>query len=371
MRRRTLLQGLVCGSGALAYSALSSEWADLSSPANHVLLLLDLQGGNDGLNTVVPIGNPLYLKARPTLALSSDAPMLGHGLALHPELKPLLELWRKKRLAVALGVGWDQPNRSHFKASDQWATARLDGEGPGWLARAFDAKANEGPLVALHASGCAAMEGGDALAVQFSQRQLQRRRTAVHTPVQEIDSPILKRLLELDLQGQLALNRLRERMVDLPAGLSLPRGGLGQQVGLALRLIGSGVCPPVLQLALGGFDTHSNQAARHARVLKQLAAALASLDAGLQQLPKRPQVTLLAVSEFGRRFRENASRGTDHGSASVALLYGDDVPHPFLGRYPDLDNLDHRGDLIPALDPIALYRRVLRDVRGADPKTLG
>ena len=370
MKRRTLLQGLVCGTGALAYSALSSEWAYPSTSEHHVMLLLDLQGGNDGLNTVAPIGNRLYQKARPSLALTSRASMLGHGLVLHPALNPLMALWRQKRLAFALGVGWDQPTRSHFKASDQWATARLDGEGPGWLARAFDARSNEGPLVALHASGCAAMEGGDALALQFSQAQLRQETKAALTTVQGQESPILRRLLELDLQGQLALNRLRENIVDLPSGLQLPRGGLRQQVGLALRLIGSGVCPPVLQLALGGFDTHSNQAARHARVLGHLAEALVSLDAGLQLLPKRPQVTLLATSEFGRRFRENASRGTDHGSASVALLYGDDIPHPFLGRYPDLDNLDERGDLIPTLNPISLYRRMLMNMRGADPKVL-
>jgi uncharacterized protein (DUF1501 family) len=145
---------------------------------------------------------------------------------------------------------------------------------------------------------------------------------------------------------------------------------LGQQVGLALRLIGSGICPPVLQMALGGFDTHANQALRHARVLSQLAESLVALDFGLQQMPRRPQVTLMAASEFGRRFRENASRGTDHGSASVAFFYGDDVPHPFLGRYPDLDKLDERGDLIPTLAPISLYRRVLRDVRGVDPNAL-
>lgn len=371
MKRRTLLQGLIGGTGALACSALSSESVAPSLLHQHVLLLLELQGGNDGLNTVAPIGHPLYQKARPSLALSSDAPLLGDGLALHPALEPLMPLWRQRRMGFALGVGWDQPNRSHFKASDQWATARLDGEGPGWLARVFDANANDGPLVALHASGCAAMEGGEALAVQFSQMQFQQGRTAGLTTFRDQESPILRRLLELDLQGQIALDRLSKNIKDLPLGLKLPRGGLGQQVGLALRLIGSGVCPPVLQLALGGFDTHSNQSARHARVLKQLAAALVSLDAGLQQFAKRPQVTLLATSEFGRRFRENASRGTDHGSASVALLYGDDVPHPFLGAYPDLDRLDERGDLIPTVEPISLYQRVLRDVRGVDPKVLG
>jgi uncharacterized protein (DUF1501 family) len=368
MKRRTLLQGLVCGSGALAYSALASSSGSQSPSQDHVLILLDLLGGNDGLNTVVPIEDRQYQQARPSLAVSSDAPMLDRGLALHPALTPMMQLWHQKRLGVALGVGWSQPNRSHFKASDQWATARLDGEGAGWLARAFDAATNEGPLVALHASGSAAMEGGDALALQLSNAQFRRQSSDALDPAQEQNSPILRRLLELEFQGELALNRLRKRLVDVPSGLNLPRGGLGQQVGLALRLIGSGICPPVLQLALGGFDTHANQQLRHGQALKRLAEALVVLDLGLKQMPRRPQVTLLASSEFGRTVRENASRGTDHGSASVAFFYGDDIPHPFVGRYPDLDNLDQRGGLIPSMEPTALYRRVLRDVRGVDTK---
>ena len=368
MKRRTLLHGLVCGTGAFAYSACASSSGLQQKSPDHVLILLDLQGGNDGLNTVVPIGDRRYQKVRPSLAIPSDAPMLNRGLALHPALSPLMELWHQKRLGVALGVGWTQPNRSHFKASDQWATARLDGEGAGWLARAFDADRNNGPLVALDASGCAAMEGGEALALQLSNAQFRRDSPGALDPVEEKDSPILKRLLELEFQGELALKRLRQHLVDLPSGIKLPRGALGQQVGLALRLLGSGICPPVLQLALGGFDTHANQALRHARVLKQLAEALVALDLGLKQLPRRPQVTLMVSSEFGRSVRENASRGTDHGSASVAFFYGDDIPHPFLGRYPDLDELDQRGGLIPSLEPISLYQRVLRDVRRVDSK---
>jgi uncharacterized protein (DUF1501 family) len=145
----------------------------------------------------------------------------------------------------------------------------------------------------------------------------------------------------------------------VPSGILIPKGGLGQQVGLALRLIGSGTCPPVLQLAQGGYDTHANQQARHSRALSDLADALAAFESGLEQLASRPQVTLLAVSEFGRRLRENGSRGTDHGSASVALLYGDRISHPFIGTYPSLSHLDERGDLIPGLSPPELYRYVL------------
>ena len=125
-------------------------------------------------------------------------------------------------------------------------------------------------------------------------------------------------------------------------------------------MIGSGACPPVLQLAQGGYDTHADQAAGHGRVLSELAAALAAFAAGLERLPQRPPVTLLAVSEFGRRLHENGSGGTDHGSASVALLLGDQWPDRLLGRYPSLSELDDRGDLIASLSPPELYRQVLQ-----------
>jgi len=124
-----------------------------------------------------------------------------------------------------------------------------------------------------------------------------------------------------------------------------------------------GVRSALMQLAQGGYDTHANQAARQGRALTQLAGALAAFAAGLERLPNRPAVTLLAVSEFGRRLRENGSRGTDHGSASVALLFGDQLPDRLIGRYPSLSNLDERGDLIATLSPPELYRQVLRLAR--------
>lgn len=204
------------------------------------------------------------------------------------------------------------------------------------------------------------MEEGDALALQLSLPQLKTRSSGLLLdPSQAGSSPILRQMLALELAGQRELERLRDQLAPLPAGLSLPRHGLAQQVGLALRLIGSGDCPPVLQLAQPGYDTHANQAPRHTLQLTQLAEALVVLDAGLKQLPRRPRVTLLAVSEFGRRLQENGSRGTDHGSASVAFLYGDSIPAPFIGHYPSLEQLDSRGDLVPGLSPVELYTRVL------------
>jgi uncharacterized protein (DUF1501 family) len=373
MKRRSLLSLLLAGSAgsALAAGRVDAGGSPFQLPApllppppaprRSVLVLLELRGGNDGLNTVAPLRDPLYRQARPHLALpEAEALPLAAGLALHPALAPLLPLWQSRRLALALGVGWPRPNRSHFKAADQWATASPSGEGVGWLAAALDRQHHRGPLLALGPAGCPAMEGGAALALQLSPAELNARPVAGVDPAQAGSHALLRRMLALEQSGAQQLQLLRQQLAPLPPGLEIPPSGLGQQVALALRLIGSGACPPVLQLAQGGYDTHADQAAGHGRVLSELAAALAAFAAGLERLPKRPPVTLLAVSEFGRRLHENGSRGTDHGSASVALLFGEQLPNRLIGRYPSLSELDERGDLIASLSPPQLYRQVLQ-----------
>ena len=204
------------------------------------------------------------------------------------------------------------------------------------------------------------MEGGEALAMQLSPAALRGRHAARFDPAAAGSNPVLRQMLSLEQASLQELQLIRQSLSPLPPGLDIPRNGLGRQVALALRLIGSDACPPVLQLAQGGYDTHANQLPRHGRVLSKLAAALAAFANGLERLPHRPQVTLLAISEFGRRLSENGSRGTDHGSASVAMLFGDQLPDRLLGSYPSLNSLDDRGDLIPSLSPQDLYRRVLQ-----------
>ena len=358
LSRRTLLTGVAAAAATGGLGVLAQAFASARGPSSHVLVLLELRGGNDGLNTLAPVRDPAYRRARPTLALGDDAIALADGLALHPALAPLEPLWRRGRLGFALGVGWSSPRRSHFKAADQWAVGDPSGEGVGWLARAYGARTRSGPLVALDASGCAAMEGGSPLALQLGPAQL-RGRQLLAPSAAVVASPVLRQMLALEAAGARELERLRGALPPSLVGLDLPPGSLGRQVELALRLIGSGQCPPVLALAQGGYDTHNNQGRRHQRVLNQLAQALVGLDSGLQAMKQRPALTLLAVSEFGRRLQENGSGGTDHGSASVALLMGDHIPSPFLGTYPSLSQLDDRGDLQPTQSPEELYRRVL------------
>ena len=365
MKRRSVLQTLIAGSSSLALTPFLHAGCVSRSESEHVLILLDLKGGNDGLNTLAPIEDERYRRSRPTLALNADAPVLDRGLAMHPLLSPLLPLWDHNRLGFALGVGWSKPSRSHFKASDQWATGRQDGEGLGWLAQAWLDHDVTAPLLSLASAGSAAMEGGSALALQLNPAVLRSASALGLHPGAERDSPVLRRMLELEWTAHRAVSQLRDRLAPLPSEVQLPKGSLGPQVAMALRLLGSGVCPPVLHMDLGGFDTHANQARRHGAALRQVAQGLVALDSGLRQLPYAPEVSLLAVSEFGRRLKENGSRGTDHGNASVAIRYGNFIKDPFLGEYPDLERLDERGDLIPTMEPTFLYKKSLKDVLSA------
>ncbi len=363
MKRRTLLQLLA--TTAMAPAAIAQR-PDGIHPGT-VLVLLELRGGNDGLNTLIPWRNPLYHEARPRLAI--DQPVaLTDGLGLHPALEPLEPLWRQGRLSFALGVGWSDPSRSHFKAMDQWATGTTSGEGPGWLATALDQRGSQGPLLALGPTGSRSLEGGIAQALQLAPENLRAEAPWILSPKLAVNNPILRRMLELESAGAREMTLLRQGLPPPPHGLSLPAGPLGQQVGLALRLIASPRCPPVLALTQTGYDTHANQSIVHGRNLGVLAQALQGFDAGLAQMRHRPRVLLLTVSEFGRRLRENGSGGTDHGSASLAILYGDPVgrtlPHPWLGTYPSLEQLDSRGDLLPVLRPEELNRRVMQSIWG-------
>jgi uncharacterized protein (DUF1501 family) len=359
--RRRLLQLSAGASALLLVKALESGGSGsqakaFSSPGS-TLVLLELKGGNDGLNTLAPINDPVYQRARPTLALRNGIPV-ERGLAMHPELALLEPALRTGRLSWVLGVGWGRPSRSHFKAMDQWATGSESIASEGWLARLVRQGGNKGPLVALGPEGSAALEGEGVTSVQMGADMLAGRDMPVFDSELGGENNALARLLAMERQGQDALRQLRRNLGQVPPGTDMPGTPLGRQLALALRLISSGLSIPVIQVSLGGFDTHSNQANRQRQLFRQLGAALAGFDRGLQRLGKEKNVLLMAYSEFGRRLQENSSSGTDHGSASVALLIGR-VPRPaIMGAYPSLTSLDNRQDLIPTLKVTELQSMV-------------
>jgi len=363
IKRRSLLTGVAATALTYSLSSLSKGTAKIkAAPNRHVLVLLELRGGNDGLNTLAPIHHPIYKTARPNLSLGSSSIELTEGLALHPALEPLHSIWKQDRLSFALGVGWPDPIRSHFKAADQWATGSTSGEGMGWLADAYNNHVGARALGALHSSGCSAIEGGNLLALQLGIKRPRDRskiNTSILNAASETPSPIIRKMIEMESESYAEIDRLMRDLAPPPSGLSLPKGALGKQIEFALRLIASNHCPPVLTLAHTGYDTHANQQGRHQRLLNELGSALTGFESGLKKIKNRPSVNLFTVSEFGRRLKENGSKGTDHGSASVSIIMGDNLSEKYIGSYPNLDDLDNRGDLKPTLTVNQLYDHIM------------
>ena len=358
MKRRHFLQLAL-----LTSSSLCNGWPYNAMSRRGVLIWLELRGGNDGLNTVIPFRDETYLRLRPTLKIRDGIP-ISNELAFHPALSPLMRLWKTKQLCIALGVGWPNPNRSHFKATDQWATANVAGEGPGWLANAMDVQALRYPLIGLGPTGSKAMDGGKSVVLHLSNKELKRK----HSPLQQADQlllerPLLKKVLSLEQSSYEALAEIQRELPRLPRSIRFSNNSLGKQLGLALQLISSPNPPPFLQIEHSGYDTHTNQLYRQEKLLGQLAQELSLFNQGLNSFAKRPLVTVLITSEFGRRLAQNGSGGTDHGSASISLLMGDQMPNLFIGNYPSLQNTDSRGDLISNISPPELYQIALNSIQ--------
>jgi uncharacterized protein (DUF1501 family) len=340
-----------------------------------VLVVVQLDGGNDGLNTVVPFGDPNYPRLRRALRVpANEVVKVADGVGLHPALRPAARLLEAGRLAVVQGVGYPNPNRSHFRSMAIWHTARFDPEehrGLGWVGRALDA----GPAVRAGAPG-SVFVGPESPPVA-----LQGRR---------VPSSALARLDDFALTGGAEAGRAAAapgdgdgladfvRRVTLDAyaaaarvqeaaragdGAGYPGSDLAGRLRLVARLLKSGYGARVFYTLQAGYDTHAQQAVPHAALLYELASALAAFfnDLGAARLADR--VAVLAFSEFGRAIRENASGGTDHGTAGPVLLAGPGVKGGLAGAAPSLTDLD-AGQPRMTVDFRRVYAAVLEQWLG-------
>lgn len=330
-----------------------------------ILVLITLYGGNDGLNTVVPVGDPRYAELRGTLAIDpAGVHDIGEGFALHPELSRSKALWDAGRFAVVHGVGFDGLDRSHFHCMDVWQAGREDDATSGWLGRWLDATGTD-PL--------------DAVVVgrrlPLLARGEERAAAVIPTgPFALPGSPVLRRLLaevsDAPAPGPLG-DLVRQSTADLlavvdavgPAVAGTPaEDTLAARIDTVATLIEAGGPTRAYAVELDGFDTHANQPATHAGLLGQLDAALGTL---FDRVGDRP-VTALVYSEFGRRVVPNASSGTDHGRAGTVLLAGN-VRGGHHGEPSPLDGLVD-GDLATTTDLRAVYAAVLEGVLGIEAR---
>ncbi len=426
-RREFIRSGLVLASATATLPSFlhDSAWAMHSQaeelgvssipgvPDDHILVVVQLSGGNDGLNTVIPFGDPMYYKARPGLAIKeNDALRLSgtDGVGLHPQLAGLKDLYDNGLLSVVQGVGYPNPNRSHFKSMDIWQTADTTATGDGWLGRYFDSeccgygKGESGiaemtatakndhnltsiadptsvgpPGIAIGRGAPLAMQGRQIKPVSFESAELFKWSASDMNSALRDGYQSLNRqestgqrnsdfLVRTSLDAQVSSDIIRKAVAEKPL-VQYPNGDLANQLKMVGLMIRANLRTRVYYVSFGSFDTHAGQGGaqgRHGQLLSQLGQSLKAFYADLKQQGNDGRVMTMSFSEFGRRVGQNASGGTDHGTAAPLFLAGPMVRKGIIGDHPSLKDLDD-GDLKYKIDFREVYAGILTGWLKADP----
>ena len=363
-----LFAGGAVAAGAPATAASTRAGADYG----RLLILIELKGGNDGLNTLVPFADPAYASLRPRIAQRREELVhVSEREGLHPSLAALQPLWQGGELALIRGVGYPRPNLSHFRSIEIWDTASASEQyiAQGWVARAFAAHpvprtfAADGVVIGNGEAG--PLSGGGRVVTLVSTEQfLRQARLAASGRAR--GGRALEHVLKVEDDITQAASTLGG------AGLlktQMPDGPFGDAVRNAVQVLAGHGNVAALRLTLNGFDTHQNQAGIHANLLRQLGDGLAALKRALIELGRWDSTLIMTYAEFGRRAQENGSNGTDHGMASVHFALGGKVKGGLYGEAPRLDRLDD-GNLVHAVDFRSLYATALQRWWGIEPATV-
>ena len=374
--------GLVSlASRAPGFLCESAAYGAAQPAGERVLVVLQLSGGNDGLNTVIPYTDVAYRKRRPSLAVGAGGVLKIDGsIGLHPGLRGMATLLENRQLSIVQGIGYPNPNRSHFESMDIWHRAQLEPQPrpTGWLGRAFDnqqaALAKAGDPPGLHLGGevqplaLAARELSSPSIRSLDQFKLETggnnaQRSAIQAAAAAPRSTANNLLQFVQTRATSALElsqRIESSNHTYKTSIAYPGSRIAEKLKRIAQLIDAGLATRVYYVALDGFDTHSEQEASHAGLLTQLSGALAAFAEDLKAHGQLDRVLTLVFSEFGRRVEENASRGTDHGAAAPLFLVGSKVKSGLLGQHPRLDDLTD-GDLKFHTDFRAVYAAILEN----------
>lgn len=382
MKRRDLLK--YTATAALAGSLPGLVAADPPAQAgtsslawDRILVLIELKGGNDGLNTVVPYTDTEYYKLRPNLAIAQDQVLrLTPTLGFHPMLNPLMESWEAQQLGIVMGVGYPRPNRSHFRGIDIWHGGGDADEiaRDGWLARLLDgalqADKPQGLLAHAVVWGNENTVGHAGLGPLFG-RELEtlvmnraedflKRAQAFAVPTESPLNPTHGHVLKAQTDLVNCAGRLKQVLAKAkePAG-DWTRHRFGRHMQQTAQLINGGARIPVYKLAIDGFDTHAGQLGPHQNLMDVVAKSIAALRTACIAGGTWDKVLVMTYSEFGRRVGGNDSGGTDHGTAAPLFLCGGKVKGGIYGEQPPCNRLEY-GDLISTVD----YRQTYASVAG-------
>lgn len=376
--------------GVASAMALAKEGESFSQVAtDHTLIVVQMAGGNDGLNTIVPFTDSLYKQMRPSLAIPDHQVLpLDTRLGLHPNLKPLKSFWDAGQLAIVEGVGYPNQSLSHFQAMDIWQTLDLSGNGSeGWLGKLVSGLVDqEGhPFKALDISTSTA-QALQSISAQVPTLANVRSYAVAPDPLDhDRGSARMQALMNLyssypksspyaALLDATALNA-REGSQALHAvdavyspAVTYPQDSFAAGLKILAEAIVQDLGLRVGYVTLGGFDTHASQKATHDTLMATLANGLAAFYNDLVAHGKADKVIVMTWSEFGRRVEENGSQGTDHGTAAPLFMLGKAVTKGVFGEPPSLSNLDANGNLKYTLDFRSVYATVLDRWMGASSR---
>ncbi len=350
-----------------------------------VLVVVQLDGGNDGINTLIPYGQGAYFDARPTLAYkeSEVLPITG-GIGFHPSFKSMKGYYDAGQLAIIQGVGYPEPNRSHFRSKDIWQTAVSERiESDGWLGRYTEQTLSDdrNPLKALEIS-------------KYSSKALQTNQVSApllqavesyhwinpNTPNEQKNrlARAFQRMYGLGLtntkisvgaskgaDAYASVEAIQSLKLQYEPTIKYPAGDFARDLQLVVKLLSAGSGTRVFFTELGGFDDHADEKGQHADLLKVYDQSIGAFYEDLKLHGWGDDVIVLTYSEFGRRVKENGSGGTDHGAAAPVFVLGGRVKGGMYGEYPSLSRLDN-GDLKYNVDFRSVYASVLEDWLGAD-----
>lgn len=342
------------------------------------LVVIQLSGGNDWLNTIVPYKNDLYYKKRPSIGIKqNNLIVLEKDLAFNNSLALLKPLYDSGEMAIVNNVGYPNPDRSHFRSMDIWHTASSSNEflHTGWLGRYLDNECKssvEGIEVDNYLSLALKGKKMNGLAI----KNLNQLYNELRTPYFKDIADVAKRnVLDEDNQGYLyktlietssSINYLYEKNKIVSNAFEYPNGELGKELKDIANFIASDITTKVYYVSIGGFDTHVGQLGKQNSLLEQYAKAVSAFINNLKSINKWDITTVFTFSEFGRRVEENASSGTDHGTAGNVFLFGKNLKKKgIVNELPNLENLD-AGDLKYSVDFRSIYKNLLQDWLNAD-----
>jgi len=377
LSRRRFLSALGVGAAALPTLTLPGfvQAATPVRPEGNILVLVELAGGNDGLNTVIPLKDPRYRNLRLEIGIAAYQTLsLDADTGLHSAMRGIADMWEWGEVQIVEGVGYPNPNRSHFRSIEIW-NAGMGAESlqrDGWVASAFG-RATPGTVDAdglVLGGEMGPMIGQGRFSAMRDEGQFietfENLPSGQHAVRPEVQGSPLDHILATYESAQVTGDAIRRKLeASRERRWDFPQTQIGEQLRTAARLLDAGVDVPVLKVVQDGYDTHDDQPWEHEALLNDLSEAIRVFSRAMRDIGLWDQMTVLTYSEFGRTAHENASGGTDHGTAAPVFAIGGNVRGGLSGQRPSLDKLVD-NDLAHTTDYRTLYHATLRDLWGID-----